>query len=52
MNGYLCTQSVCPAVVGDVIVYRDRHHLTNTYASSVTTFLRSALLGIPALTGT
>ncbi|GAB2519034.1 acyltransferase family protein [Microbacterium petrolearium] len=30
-----CTQGRCPAVIGNVIVYRDTHHLTATYARSL-----------------
>ncbi len=25
---YLCNDSVCPAVIGNTLVYRDRHHIT------------------------
>ncbi len=28
---WLCADDMCPTVVGDVITYRDRHHLTATY---------------------
>lgn len=31
----LCPDRVCPAVVGDVLVYRDRHHLTATFAQTL-----------------
>ncbi|GAA1350999.1 acyltransferase family protein [Falsarthrobacter nasiphocae] len=31
----ICTPTECPAVVGNVIVYLDSHHLTKTYASSM-----------------
>lgn len=29
---WLCYAGKCPTVVGNVVTYRDRHHLTNTYA--------------------
>jgi hypothetical protein len=29
---WFCMQSVCPAVVGDVVVYRDSSHVTSRYA--------------------
>lgn len=32
---YFCEQSACPVVIGNVLVYRDRHHLTATYAKSL-----------------
>jgi hypothetical protein len=39
VTDYLCTETVCPAVVGDVVVYRDRHHMTATYALTLTPML-------------
>ena len=32
LNDLICTDHTCPAVVGNVVVYRDSHHLTETYA--------------------
>ena len=32
LNGRICTDDTCPAVVGNVLVYRDSHHLTATYS--------------------
>ncbi|MDA2804164.1 acyltransferase family protein [Nocardiopsis suaedae] len=32
LNDRLCTDDRCPAVVGNVLVYRDSHHLTATYS--------------------
>ncbi len=32
LNDLICTDDSCPAVVGNVVVYRDSHHLTETYA--------------------
>jgi hypothetical protein len=49
MDGYLCTATRCPAVVGNVIVYRDNQHLSATYTRSVEPFLKAALLATPAL---
>ena len=39
VTDYLCTPEVCPAVVGNVVVYRDRHHLTGTYALTLSPML-------------
>lgn len=39
MNDYICEVDSCPAVVGNVLVYRDAHHLTATYASTLDTAL-------------
>lgn len=32
LNDMLCRPTFCPAIIGNVIVWRDRHHLTATYA--------------------
>lgn len=32
---YLCWDGVCPLVIGNVVVYRDRHHLTGTFAQAL-----------------
>ena len=36
----------CPVVVGNVLIYRDNHHLTATYARSLAPFLSTALAGL------
>lgn len=43
----LCDESVCPAVIGDVLVYRQGSHVTNTYALTTKEIIRSAL--VPAV---
>lgn len=35
MTDQFCTDSVCPAVVGNVTVYRDANHITATYIRTV-----------------
>ena len=42
MSDYLCRQETCPAVVGNVLVYRD-NHLTNTFAKSLASVLSRKL---------
>ncbi len=32
LTDQICSEDTCPAVVGNVVVYRDSHHLTETYA--------------------
>jgi hypothetical protein len=49
LNDYLCTKTDCPVVIGGVIVYKDAHHLTQTYAKSLEPFLESALRGAQVL---
>lgn len=34
-----CDSSGCPMIVGDAAVYRDQHHLTATYATTVAPYL-------------
>lgn len=34
---------MCPAVIGGVLVYRDRHHMTATYARSLAPILEQKL---------
>jgi hypothetical protein len=44
----ICPAARCPAVIGNVLVYRDQHHLTATYARSLTPFLDRALARLRA----
>jgi hypothetical protein len=39
MMDMICAPHACEAVVGNVIVWRDRHHLTNTYARTLAPYL-------------
>ncbi|WP_036959506.1 acyltransferase family protein [Promicromonospora kroppenstedtii] len=43
-----CDDTVCPAVIGNVLVYRDDHHVTRTYMAQLTDDLRKALPKQPA----
>jgi hypothetical protein len=38
------TRDVCPAVIGGAVVYRDGHHLAQTYALSLTDKIAAALV--------
>jgi hypothetical protein len=40
---WLCASGSCPAVVGNVITYRDHHHLTATYSRLVARALAAEL---------
>lgn len=33
---YLCDDTICPAVIGNVIVYKDDNHITRTYMETLT----------------
>ncbi|WP_018297010.1 acyltransferase family protein [Corynebacterium lubricantis] len=37
---FFCDDTYCPAVIGNVVVYRDIHHITNAYAVSTLPMLR------------
>ncbi|HEY8456098.1 MAG TPA: acyltransferase family protein [Actinopolymorphaceae bacterium] len=40
----LCRDGVCPAVIGDVLVYRDDNHLSATFVETLTDWLEDELL--------
>lgn len=39
LTDYYCTDTVCPAVIGGVLVHRDATHLTNTFAVTLAPYL-------------
>lgn len=43
LNPKLCGPEVCPVVIGDVLIYRDTHHLTATAARWLYPYLRNRL---------
>jgi peptidoglycan/LPS O-acetylase OafA/YrhL len=44
MNSLICGPSKCSPVVGNVLVYMDSHHLTESYATTLGPFLEQRLL--------
>ena len=44
MNDYVCPGARCPAVIGNVLVYRDKDHLTATYMRTLAPVLYTRLL--------
>ncbi|MGH3278487.1 MAG: acyltransferase family protein [Trebonia sp.] len=46
MNSLICGPEKCPAVVGNVLVYQDNHHLTRTYSLTMTPYLEKRLLAV------
>ncbi|HRO30968.1 acyltransferase family protein [Citricoccus sp.] len=47
LTEYFCTEDLCPAVIGNTVVYRDASgHISSTYARSLTPFLEEDLLGL------
>ncbi len=48
---FFCTDTACPAVIGSVVVYLDKSHMTATYSRSIAPFIEAqilAALGAPA----
>lgn len=43
MTDGICRPAQCEAVVGNIVVWRDRHHLTATYASALAPYLAKRL---------
>ena len=46
LNDYICEERHCPAVVGNVIVYRDSNHLSVAYVDTLQPALERELLPI------
>lgn len=46
LNDYICPGDVCPPVIGDVLVYRQGAHLTETYIESLEPMLEERLAAV------
>jgi peptidoglycan/LPS O-acetylase OafA/YrhL len=44
MNNLICAKKKCAAVVGNVLVYQDSHHLTDTYSGTLAPYLYKRLI--------
>jgi hypothetical protein len=44
MSDFICARGVCPAVVGNVYVYKDDNHLSRTYAETMIPMFEQRLL--------
>jgi peptidoglycan/LPS O-acetylase OafA/YrhL len=44
MNDTVCTETACPMVIGNIIAWRDNHHLTATYARNLAPILGKRIL--------
>lgn len=49
MNPLICSPGTCAPVVGNVVVYLDTHHLTETYTRTAEPYLEKKLLTTQAL---
>lgn len=43
LNPFLCTDEVCGVIIGNVLMYRDEHHLSATMSSSLSPALLAAV---------
>jgi peptidoglycan/LPS O-acetylase OafA/YrhL len=48
MNSLICAPATCAPVVGNVMVYMDSHHLTQSYGQTLAPFLRNRLGAVVA----
>jgi hypothetical protein len=39
LGAYFCRDDSCPIVIGNVIVYRDQHHITATFSKTLAPYL-------------
>ena len=44
MSDFICADGICPAVVGNVYVYKDDNHLTKTYVQTMVPMFEQRLL--------
>jgi hypothetical protein len=49
VSSFYCTATVCPPVIGHVLVYRDQSHITATYAATLTPYIERQV--VAAVTG-
>ena len=40
---WFCTATACPVIIGNVLVYKDRHHMTTVYSRLLAPLLSAAL---------
>ncbi len=43
LTSFYCTDTICPAVIGGVNVYRDRTHISKTYVQTLTPYVTDRL---------
>ena len=46
MNSLICAPTVCEPIIGNVVVFIDSHHLTDTYARTLTPYFEQRLLAV------
>jgi hypothetical protein len=40
---WFCSETVCPAIIGNILAYRDTSHMTATYSSALSPLLSEQL---------
>lgn len=46
LTNYFCKDEICPAVIGNLLVYRDGDHLTASYSKSLSPYIEPAILSL------
>ncbi|NMH73888.1 acyltransferase [Bacillus sp. RO2] len=46
LTNYLCDEDYCKPVKGNVLVYRDKHHITATYVKTIAPILKKELITV------
>ncbi|MBB5699297.1 acyltransferase family protein [Sphingomonas yantingensis] len=46
ITDHLCPETRCPVVAGNIVMYSDRHHLTNTFVRTLIPYLSRSLVPI------
>ena len=49
MNTFMCEPTLCPSVVGNVLVYFDGHHMTSSYSQTLAPYLAPRLASASAV---
>jgi peptidoglycan/LPS O-acetylase OafA/YrhL len=49
LSRYFCDDEICPPVAGNVLIYSDKHHISATYARTLSAPLEEELFGALAL---
>jgi peptidoglycan/LPS O-acetylase OafA/YrhL len=44
MSDFYCSKSECPPVIGNVLVYRDRTHITSTFAKTLAPYMEQEVV--------
>jgi peptidoglycan/LPS O-acetylase OafA/YrhL len=51
LTNYFCSDDFCPAVIGNVVVYKDDNHVTRSYMQTLTPYFEKEFLSATGWTG-